>query len=104
MLPFNSALNPFLYTFNLLAEKRRKATEARLLQRLESRHLTELSRLDARLPSQLPVTKETALNQIEGWLGVRVLTLSDLAARFHVMPRMDDTESPSQTAATNDVL
>ena len=105
VLPFNSALNPFLYTFNLLAEKRRKATEARLLQRLESRHLTELSRVDARMPSQLPVTKETALNQIEGWLGVRVLTLSDLAARFHMMPRMDDTESPSQTAAaTNDVL
>nr|KAG5705760.1 hypothetical protein BaRGS_027419 [Batillaria attramentaria] len=33
-LPFNSALNPFLYTFNVFMEKRRKAEEARLLQQL----------------------------------------------------------------------
>nr|KAG5705763.1 hypothetical protein BaRGS_027422 [Batillaria attramentaria] len=34
VLPFNSALNPFLYTFNVFMEKRRKAAEARLLQQL----------------------------------------------------------------------
>nr|KAG5696046.1 hypothetical protein BaRGS_017158 [Batillaria attramentaria] len=36
-LPVNSALNPFLYTLNMLLEKRRKRQEARLLQWLESR-------------------------------------------------------------------
>ena len=34
VMPFNSALNPFLYTFNVLMEKRRKAEEANLLKRL----------------------------------------------------------------------
>nr|KAG5697910.1 hypothetical protein BaRGS_026848 [Batillaria attramentaria] len=34
ILPCNSALNPFLYTFNVFMEKRRKAAEARLLQQL----------------------------------------------------------------------
>nr|KAG5705764.1 hypothetical protein BaRGS_027423 [Batillaria attramentaria] len=34
VLPCNSALNPFLYTFNVFMEKRRKAAEARLLQQL----------------------------------------------------------------------
>ena len=35
VLPLNSALNPFLYTFNMLMEKRRKSREAMLLQWLE---------------------------------------------------------------------
>ena len=34
VLPLNSALNPFLYTFNILMEKRRKVREARLLDLL----------------------------------------------------------------------
>ena len=34
VLPFNSALNPFLYTYTLLAEKRRRQLEERLRQRL----------------------------------------------------------------------
>ena len=36
VLPLNSALNPFMYTFNMLIEKRRKSREALLLQWLES--------------------------------------------------------------------
>ena len=35
VLPLNSAINPFLYTFNLLIEKRRKAKEAVLMSKLE---------------------------------------------------------------------
>ncbi|KAL8585571.1 hypothetical protein ACOMHN_050330 [Nucella lapillus] len=35
ILPLNSALNPFLYTFNSLADKARKANEVRMLQWLE---------------------------------------------------------------------
>ena len=35
VLPLNSALNPFLYTFNVLMERRRKEREARLLKWLE---------------------------------------------------------------------
>ncbi|KAL8568764.1 hypothetical protein ACOMHN_054551 [Nucella lapillus] len=36
VLPLNAAINPFVYTFNTLAEKRRKTNEAKLLQWLES--------------------------------------------------------------------
>ena len=36
VLPLNSALNPFVYTFNMLLEKRRKSNEAKLLKWLES--------------------------------------------------------------------
>ena len=35
VLPLNSAINPFLYTFNTLMEKRRKLSESRLLKWLE---------------------------------------------------------------------
>nr|KAG5692973.1 hypothetical protein BaRGS_032405 [Batillaria attramentaria] len=34
VLPLNSALNPFLYTLNIVLEKRRKAAEARLMEQL----------------------------------------------------------------------
>ena len=36
VLPLNSALNPFMYTFNTLMEKRRRSRETMLLQWLES--------------------------------------------------------------------
>ena len=37
VLPLNSALNPFLYTFNMIMERRRKRKEVELLKWLESR-------------------------------------------------------------------
>ncbi|XP_076451232.1 G-protein coupled receptor GRL101-like [Babylonia areolata] len=37
-LPLNAALNPFMYTFNTVAEKRRKSKEAKLLRWLESHY------------------------------------------------------------------
>nr|KAG5700005.1 hypothetical protein BaRGS_001824 [Batillaria attramentaria] len=43
VLPLNSALNPFLYTFNVIMEKRRKAAEARLLQQLNRRPLNQVN-------------------------------------------------------------
>ena len=36
VLPLNSALNPFMYTFNMVMEKRRKSRDAAILQWLES--------------------------------------------------------------------
>ena len=36
VLPLNSALNPFMYTFNMLMEKRRKSRETKLLKWLDS--------------------------------------------------------------------
>jgi hypothetical protein len=36
VLPINAALNPFLYTFNVIVEKRRKAGMQRLMERLKA--------------------------------------------------------------------
>ncbi|XP_076454829.1 G-protein coupled receptor GRL101-like [Babylonia areolata] len=36
VMPLNSAINPFMYTFNTVAEKRRKSKEAKLVKWLES--------------------------------------------------------------------
>ena len=39
VIPLNSAMNPFLYTINVLLEKRRQAKEERILHYLKSQHL-----------------------------------------------------------------
>nr|KAG5686627.1 hypothetical protein BaRGS_011071 [Batillaria attramentaria]KAG5703872.1 hypothetical protein BaRGS_031506 [Batillaria attramentaria] len=41
VLPLNSALNPFLYTLNMLLEKRRKAAEARMLEQMSKKLSSE---------------------------------------------------------------
>ena len=45
VLPLNSALNPFLYAYSVLMEKRRQVLEDRLLKRLQSRVQSESSRV-----------------------------------------------------------
>ena len=47
VLPLNSALNPFLYTFNLVTEKQKKASEERLLKKLESSILSKVTDADS---------------------------------------------------------
>ncbi|KAK7111126.1 hypothetical protein V1264_010811 [Littorina saxatilis] len=41
VLPLNSALNPFLYSLNMLLERRRRAREQRLMQALEASLVSE---------------------------------------------------------------
>ena len=76
VMPFNSALNPFLYTFNVLMEKRMKAQEMYLLKRLENEMCTEQS--DAVLVVSLTVNKSTAIELIKTWYGEQVLTKEDI--------------------------
>ena len=38
ILPLNSALNPFLYTFNMILDRRRKEKERQILKYLETMH------------------------------------------------------------------
>jgi hypothetical protein len=42
VLPLNSALNPFLYTYNMLMEKRRVWKEAKLLEEYKAQLLAAL--------------------------------------------------------------
>ena len=76
VMPFNSALNPFLYTFNVLMEKRQKAHEMYLLKRLETEMCTEQS--DAVFKVSLTVNKSTAIELIQTWYGEQVLTKEDI--------------------------
>jgi hypothetical protein len=41
VLPLNAALNPFLYTFNVIMEKQRNARQERLLNRLKAIGITQ---------------------------------------------------------------
>ena len=75
LMPFNSALNPFLYTYNVLMEKRRLAQEANLLKRLETQLRTEQSSTALKTP--LSVNRSTAMELIKAWLSDKVLTMED---------------------------
>nr|KAG5698364.1 hypothetical protein BaRGS_010950 [Batillaria attramentaria] len=48
VLPFNSALNPFLYTFNLIMERRRENHEKKLLMAIEANLMTDREVLKSR--------------------------------------------------------
>ena len=78
VLPFNSALNPFLYTFNVLMEKRLKAQEACLLKRLETRMCTEQTYNGKAWNVQLSVNRSTAIELIKAWLSDKVLTREEI--------------------------
>ena len=75
LVPFNSALNPFLYTYNVLMEKRRQTQQANLLKRLETQLRTEQSSTALKTP--LSVSRSTAMELIKAWLSDKVLTMED---------------------------
>ena len=75
VMPFNSALNPFLYTYNVLVEKRRQTQQANLLKRLETQLRTEQSSTALKTP--LSVSRSTAMELINAWLSDNVLTMED---------------------------
>ena len=77
-MPFNSELNPFLYTYNVLMEKRRQAQQANLLKRLETQLRTEQTRTDTALKVSLPVNRSTAMELIQTWLEEEVLSKEDV--------------------------
>ena len=65
VLPLNSALNPFLYTFNAVMERRRKARVAQLMDNLEMRFHSTLS-------------KENARGHLKHWLNNKLLNADDV--------------------------
>ena len=75
LVPFNSALNPFVYTYNVLMEKRRQTQEANLLKRLETQLRTEQSSTALKTP--LSVSRSTAMELINAWFSDKVLTMED---------------------------
>ncbi|KAL8623877.1 hypothetical protein ACOMHN_050592 [Nucella lapillus] len=104
VMPFNAALNPFLYTLNLVMDKRRKAAEARMMLRLQATMHSEITRVDTvtkrrsgdmavrenrhlgggqELPLELqacPLPKLAALNQVDNWLKDGTLSLPEISS------------------------
>ena len=79
VLPINSALNPFLYTINILMEKRRKLREDRLMEALqESFKNKENSTSEALLQSN----KGTILRQIDFWLSEKLVSRQEVFGCF----------------------
>nr|KAG5710408.1 hypothetical protein BaRGS_022226 [Batillaria attramentaria] len=77
VLPVNSALNPFLYTFSVFMERRRKAKEERLMKYLESLAASKSKPEDKQgrgLPETydryglMNVSKEEALSSFKKWI------------------------------------
>ena len=102
-MPFNSALNPFLYTFNVLMEKRLKAQEACLLKRLENRmytDVTEHTHSDSRLKMSLPVNRSIAIKLLKTWLREQVLTHEDILS---CSTTVNGVHSPNFNRAQKDV-
>ena len=96
ILPFNSALNPFLYTFNVVMEKRRKAQVARLLKQLEMRHF-EKNKAVHEGKSSGRVSKEFAMGQLEIWLKDKVLTHEDVVSCLLPFVQCENNDSNNGT-------
>ncbi|KAL8623880.1 hypothetical protein ACOMHN_050595 [Nucella lapillus] len=106
VMPFNAALNPLLYTLNLVMDKRRKAAEARMMLRLQATMHSEIKRVDTvtkrrsrdmavrenrhlgggqELPLELhtcPLPKLAALNQVDSWLKDGTLSPPEISSLF----------------------
>ena len=79
VLPLNSALNPFLYTFNMMMEKKQKAMEERLLRYLEKSHATAKT---ATVSSPtVAVSKVELLRQLQVMLENKQVSAEELLAR-----------------------
>ncbi|XP_070181926.1 G-protein coupled receptor GRL101-like [Littorina saxatilis] len=65
VLPFNSALNPFLYTFNMLRERRRKAREDRLAMEERSEHATTQNSVQS--SGAVTSSQQKAYTEKEAW-------------------------------------
>ncbi|XP_076464779.1 uncharacterized protein LOC143296633 [Babylonia areolata] len=77
ILPVNSAINPFLYTINMLLERRRKAQEKRIQKMIMS---TFASKYSETVVDRLDdgYTKSEALNMIRNWLSQNLLSSENL--------------------------
>ena len=87
VLPLNSALNPFIYTFNILMERQRKEKEARVLKWLEvtterstAARGTALSPASENTSAQDPVgdTKQEVLQCLHSALDCQLVSSQDV--------------------------
>ena len=78
-LPLNSALNPFLYTVNIILERRRRAKEARCQKQLKS-HALPVTTTTAGSGDkvQLTYTKEEIFVLLKKWISENLLSMEQV--------------------------
>ena len=89
-LPLNSALNPFLYTLNIILERRRRAKENRLKKQLKSSSVSVISSAVSHPRSedklQLTYTREEISVLLDKWISENLLSadqVNELACNQH---------------------
>nr|KAG5698617.1 hypothetical protein BaRGS_027128 [Batillaria attramentaria] len=70
VLPINSALNPFLYTLNMLLERRRRAHERRMTRLILSREVSE--------KNPLMYTEKEAFGLVKCWISAGLVPVGKL--------------------------
>nr|KAG5713328.1 hypothetical protein BaRGS_007855 [Batillaria attramentaria] len=101
VLPFNSALNPFLYTLNIVWEKRVKASESRIKARLETKYASEISRAVSRSESNLQCLhpgKDSFFSYMDRCLLQQVVSPEDIATHLRLQ---QTTEFSGNCECTN---
>ena len=79
VLPINSALNPFLYTINILMKKRRQLREDRLMKALQESFQTSENESSETL---IQCNKDVILRQIDVWLVEKLVSREDVFGCF----------------------
>ena len=78
-LPLNSALNPFLYTLNIILERRRRAKEARFQKQLKSHALSvTTSTVSLEDKVKLIYTKEEIFALLKKWMSENLLSMEQV--------------------------
>ena len=81
-LPLNSALNPFLYTVNIMLERRRRAKEDRLKKKLKSSNVSVISSAVSQPWSeeklQLTYTQEEISMLLKKWISENLLSADQI--------------------------
>ena len=68
ILPINSAFNPFLYTLNILIEKRQKAKEHKLLEKLKIGKISFEGSEENGNQLDDTISKQEAVKCVEMWI------------------------------------
>ncbi|KAK7093469.1 hypothetical protein V1264_007216 [Littorina saxatilis] len=78
ILPVNSAINPFLYTLNMLLERRRRARERRLHQMVLSTMVSKQNETAVDRLDDAVYTKREAMDLVNAWLADGLLSPNHL--------------------------
>ena len=76
ILPLNAAFNPFLYTFNVIIEKRKKLREGAILKRM-----VDEMKVGLEIVPEVQ-TKEDAIRVIRKWTDIQLVQRDDLMTRL----------------------